>query len=42
VNKSTVQWAAKVLRAAAEKYGFSNLNIYGHRQDIEVLFRYKS
>jgi hypothetical protein len=31
-----LQWTAKVLRAAADKYGFSNLNISGHRQDIVV------
>jgi hypothetical protein len=33
----TIQWAAKVLRAVAEKYGYSNLNISGQGQDIAVL-----
>jgi hypothetical protein len=39
VNECTVcdQWAAKVLRAAAKKYVFSNLNFSGPRQDYSVL-----
>jgi hypothetical protein len=32
-----VQWAAKVLRAALEKWLFSYLNMSGLRQDISVL-----
>jgi hypothetical protein len=39
VEELNVQWAAKVLRAAAEKYRYvsSKLNISGHRQDIAVV-----
>jgi hypothetical protein len=32
-----MQWATKVLNVATEKALFSNANILGHRQDIQVL-----